>query len=137
MVLILNLLVILKSPLCYPAGTDFQRLFSGLGVRTGDCLPWVGLARCLHSPGAPRQGREPLAVSSVPVTCGRGSRVTQIPALRSFKLPICGTWESPGTVGMGQERCGTLSVPLLLATECSCYQQCVLCSPEGLGLGIP
>lgn len=31
MVLVLNLLLVLKNPLCYPAGTEFQRLSIGLG----------------------------------------------------------------------------------------------------------
>lgn len=46
MVLVLNLLLVLKSLFCYPAGADFQRLFNELGgVRTGGwfiALGWTG-----------------------------------------------------------------------------------------------
>lgn len=93
-------------------------------------------ARGGTGPGASTAQELQLSVSSVPVTHGRReqSRVSQIPALGSLKLPICGIWESPGAVGTGQERFGKLSVPLLF-TVCSCYQQCLLWSPEGLGLG--
>lgn len=38
----------------------------------------------------------------------RAGRASQIAALGSLKVP--GTWENAGTVGMGQERCGKLSV---------------------------
>lgn len=55
MVLVLNLLLVLKNPLCYPAGTEFQRLSIGLGdVRTGGwfiALGWCG--------PVPRQPRSP------------------------------------------------------------------------------
>lgn len=54
----------------------------------------------------------------------RAGRVSQIPALGSLKLQ---------TVGLGQERWEKLSVPLLLATMCSCYQECLLWSSQGLG----
>lgn len=108
----------------------------------GDLLYWVGLGQVPRQPRSSQTAWGAIVselCTSDPWQEGAEQAECpwkQIPALGSLKLQTRGTWESTGTVGIGQERCGKLSVPLLLATMCSCYHERVSAlEHQGAGAG--
>lgn len=108
-----------------------------LSELVGDSLHW---ARCLHSPGALRQSGEPLSVSSAQWPGQDRAEQAECPRLLPWaaltvnlwdlgELWNCGHWAG----NVWESEC-PLSVPVLLATMCSGYQECHLWSTKGLDM---